>query len=327
MPLSLLRPAARTTRALALVVLLGCGPVIPSPSPVVTAPPTPPRATPTFVPTPVPTPTATPAGPGQVTLVVRVTMCTEICEPSAGTTVLDDGRMIWNAPDGRTVEARLTPAGLRRVVDEIRGRGELATSGSYQAVLRPGAEPFPRGTTAYTFEVGGEPVIVVSGDPRDYEVETELWLIPAEMERLARLARRLLEPLAWLGPASLATPASRFQPDRYVVLVELFPDIGQLPGLSADVADVAWPFGVRLETVGRLLSPPDDPFPVRCLVADADTARRLAAAETAAGVERSADAWSSTISYAWRETDGFALVTLGQVLPHQHDPCGALRPS
>jgi hypothetical protein len=310
--------------AMALVLIVGCQPG-PTPSLTPTQLPTP-RPTPTAVPTPVPTPIASPTE-GAVEpaeLLIRVTLCTEICVPTPGTTVLADGRMIWEL-SGQVVEARLTEAALERIRDEVAARDELREDGDYQAELRPGAQPFPRGTSSYRFEIGpGEPTIVTSGEPADYAAEPRLWIIPPEMERLARLARQLLEPLAWLGQDELARPPAPYEPSRYWMLIELYPGIGELPGFGIDVEAVASPFGVPLEAAGQPVPGADDGFPVRCLVTDADTARRLATAEIEAGSPRNPAAWSSTIAYDWRRGGGFVQVSLTQVLPHEVDPCGDL---
>jgi hypothetical protein len=318
------RRLAPAASALALALVTACQPAPTSPPPA-TEHPTP-RPTPTAVPTPLvsPAPSATP-GTAPAELVVRVTRCAEICEPSPGTTVLADGRMVWQTTEGRVVEATLTAEALRQVRDDVAGRAELQADGDFQAELRPGAQPFPRGTSVFRFDVGpGEPIVVTSGDPADYAAEPELWDIPPQMERLARLARRLLEPVAWLGPDALAEPPSPYRPARYLLLIEHYPDIGELPGFGIDVAEVESPFGAPLEAVGQPVPQPDDTFPVHCLVTDADTARRLAAAEAAAGARRDPGQWSSAIAYDWRRGGGFIQVTLTQVLPYQADPCGEL---
>ncbi|NJD26737.1 MAG: hypothetical protein FIA92_00375 [Chloroflexi bacterium] len=328
----LARPARLGVAALAALVLAACSPPTASPSPSASNGPTPrptlsPRPTPTPVPTPLVSPGPTP-GPSAVAgpdLVLRLTSCAELCIPAPGTTVLADGRLIWAGPDDRALETRLTPSGLDRIRVEVEGRPELAAGGEYGAELRPGAEPFPRGTTMYRFEVGGrEPHVVLSGDPADYALEPDLWIIPPQMESLARLARQLLDPVAWLGPDALAGPIRPYRPERYLVLVELFPGVGSMPEFGVDIDAVDSPFEAPFENLGEAVQIDEGGFPVRCLVTDAETAARLADAENEAGVRRDIDAWSSGIPYRWDRAEGFVQVTLRQVLPHQAQPCAEL---
>lgn len=280
--------------------------------------------TPTPVPAPPGSPGPTPAGDGGIgsSLVIRVSPCSDVCLPTPGTTVLADGRLIWEGLNGMPVSAGLTAAGLERVRSELAGYPELVTNGEYLAQLRPGAEPFPRGTSTFEFEVGDpDRRAIVAGDPADYALEPELWLIPPAMERLAGLAKRLLDPIAWLGSDALARPIEPYRPDRYLVLVELFPGVGSMPEFRVDIDDVESPFGGPFEGIGEPIQVDEGGFPVRCLEADGETARRLAASEAAAGASRDLAAWSSAIPYAWPRGQGFVQLTVGQLLPHQRQPC------
>ena len=321
--------------ALAIVAVAGCGSTVPTPTPGTssgaTEPPSPtPFVTPTPVPTPLGTPGSTPGTAEGADLVVRVTECAALCVPTPGTTLLRDGRVIWAGPNERVLTTRLTSAGLARVRDAVARRPELAEPAEYYAELLPGAEPFPRGTTVYRFDVGGaapdapDRHAVVIGDPSDYALEPDLWIIPPEMVSLAPLARQILNPVGWLGTDALAEPIRPYQPDRYLVLVELFPGVGSMPEFRLDIDAIDSPFGAPFETLGEAVQVDEGGFPVRCLVTDAETGRMLAAAENAAGVPRDPEAWSSGFAYRWDRGEGFVQVTLRQALPHQAHPCAEL---
>jgi hypothetical protein len=317
--------------ALAILVVFGCGTSLPSPSPLPSSPAASPGPTPRPSPTPVPTPLVTPgptpseAATEDADLVIRVTGCADICTPTPGTTVLADRLIIWEGPTGRPLAAGLTRAGAEQIQVEIAALPELATNGEYQAQLRPGAEPFPRGTSIFQFKVGSpKPRTVVSGDPADYALEPDLWTIPPAMDRLAAFAKQLLDPVAWLGPDALAGPIRPYRPERYLVIVELFPGVGSMPEFPVDIDAVASPFDGPFENLGEPVLVDEGGFPVRCLVADAETARRLAAAEVAVGVGRDLEAWSSAVAYGWQRGQGFVQLTVRQVLPHQRQPCAEL---
>ena len=226
----------RGSGSLLLLALIAaaCSPAV-SPSPAA-SPTSQPASTPiptAALPTPVPTPATTAAPtasvvPASGVLLIRLTACSHTCGPEAGTTILEDGRMIWQDADLRTMEAQLTPAALQQVRDEIATAGVLDADADVQAELRPGAEPEGHGVSLYRFErmLDGRRVVITSGDPRDYADQAELWIIPPEMAVLAELADSLREPEAWLGPESLTEPARRYRPEHYLVLIDLFPEVG-----------------------------------------------------------------------------------------------------
>ncbi len=325
-----LRRGSGSVLLLALIAA-ACSPVVP-PSPTVS--PSAPVRTPipsAVVPTPVPTPAATAAptasvAPASGVLLIRLTSCSHTCGPEAGTTILEDGRMIWQDTDLRTMEAQLTPAALQQVRDAIATAGVLDADADVQAELRPGAEPVGHGVSLYRFErvVDGRGVAVTSGDPRDYADQAELWIIPPEMAVLAELADRLREPVGWLGAEGLAEPAHRYRPVHYLVLIDLFPAVGGANDFKADVDAVPWPFGAPIEGVGE----PTDGGPAglgsRCLVIDAAHAAETAAAENGAGMKRDLDAWLSTAEYGWKRANGFVSVAMTPLLPHHGGTCAEL---
>lgn len=318
-----------------VLVLAVAGCVSPGASPAVLTSPSPsaPVATPTAttrLPTPVPTIPAPSGVPGvtdppasSAALVIRLTSCSDACGPVAGTTIMDDGQIIWQDEEMRTFEARLTKAGLARVRDRIDDVGPLASDGSYFAQLRPGAEPLPRGLTTYRFEVQRATglVVVASGEPADFSTEPDLWIISPEMAALATLASQLGDPASWLGADALAEPAHLYVPARYLVVVDLVPGIGDEGGVLPDVDDVDWPLGNPIETIGVPVGRGDDGPAPRCRIVDAATAIATASAESAEGVARDLRQWTSSVQYAWQRADGFVQVTMIQLLPHETGPC------
>jgi hypothetical protein len=313
----------------AALVAAACSPPVsqrPTPAPT-------PLGTPRL-PTPVPTPVATrgpeeSAAPAPVGLLIRLTSCSHTCGPEPGTTILDDGRVIWQDADLRPREARLTAAALQRVRDELDASGVLDADADVQAELRPGAEPVGRGATLYRFErlIGELRVVVTSGDPGDYADEPDLWVIPPQMAALAGLAAKLRDPIAWLGPDALVEPAQAFEPAHYLVLIDLFPEVGAQPGLDADADDVRWPFGRPIEGVGEPADATGAGLGTRCLVIDAADAVATADAEQAAGAERSFGSWISSVEYDWRRADGFVIVSMTPLLPHETGSCVELVPT
>ena len=318
--------------ALILVATLAaCTPTIPSPTP---APATPsPTASPRL-PTPVPTvfsspePTQ-PVEPDPAELVVRLTSCGHTCGPEPGTTVLADGRVIWSDPLGRPIAATLTPEALQRIRDELDASGVLETSADYQAKLRPGATPVGHGATLHRFErvLDRRLVVVTSGDPGDYADQPRAWIVPPEMTTVARLVEKLRDPLAWLGQDAFSEPASPYEPERYLVVVDLYPDVGAGSGEDPDVDEVRWPFGEPIEAVGEAAHTDGGGLGTRCLVVDAAVARATVAAERDAGGKRDLKGWLSAVEYDWRRGDGFVDISMTPLLPHETGSCVDLMPT
>jgi hypothetical protein len=248
-------------------------------------------------------------------------MCSHTCQPTPGTTILDDGRVIWENIENRAAASRLTPEALQHAIDTL-AVPELAADGDYQAELKPGAEPEGRGATLFRLEVvrDGQPVVVTFGDPESYADEPDLWTIPPEMTTLAAIAADLQNPVAWLGQASFTEDPQVYAPDRYLVLIDLFPEVGDEPGFDADVDDVEWPFGGPIEGAGEPVEGGGG-FGSRCLIIDADVAEAVIAAEEAAGAHRQRRLWLSTVEYRWKRADGFVQVKLLPVLPHEQGSC------
>lgn len=306
---------------ISVVLAAACTPARPNASPSVPPPSASPR-----LPTPVPTVPATPAPtgtdePAPTGLVVRLTSCSHTCGPTPGTNVLDDGRIIWEDLENRATESRLTPEALERVIDAL-AVPELDAAGDYQAELRPGAEPIGRGATLFRLEVlrAGQSVAVTFGDPSAYADEPDLWVIPPEMAILAGIATQLRDPVAWLGQASFTEDPHAYVPDRSLVLIDLFPEVGDDLGFDADVDAVDWPFGGPIEGAGEPVEAAGG-FGSRCLIVTADVAEAIVAAEGAAGAHRQRHLWLSTVEYRWKRADGFVQVSLVAVLPYEQGSC------
>src|SRR5829696_7114920 len=108
------------------VLAVGC-----SPRAVATATPSPSAgpaslAPSSALPTPIPTArgSAAPTGsedpitteePPPAGLVIRRISCSDTCGPAAGTTILDDGRIMWENALGQVRESRLTEDALEQV--------------------------------------------------------------------------------------------------------------------------------------------------------------------------------------------------------------------
>jgi hypothetical protein len=312
---------ARLTPLLMFALVAACTPVRPTPSPTAAVPSPSPRL-PTPVPTVPGTAAPTPSEPAPPTgLVVRLTTCSDTCGPAPGTTILDDGRIIWEDIENRATESRLTQEALQRVIDAL-SVPELDGNDDFQAELRPGAEPVGRGATLHRLEVlhGGERVVVTFGDPGSYSDEPDLWIIPPEMTVLAAIANELRDPVAWLGQASFTEDPHAYVPDRYLVVIDLYPDVGEDLGFDADVDAVDWPFGGPIEGAGE---PVEDAgaFGSRCLVITAQLTDAVIGAEEAAGAHRQRRLWLSTVEYRWRRADGFVQVSILPVLPYEQGSC------
>ena len=319
--------------ALLFVAAACTGLTSPSPSPADSplASPASSQRLPTPVPTPVgpsiePSPEASVAPPtGR--LLLRLTTCSHTCDALPGTTFLDDGRLLWEAPDGsgQVLQAQLTESGTATVRAAIEAAPALSKDGDYKAKLKPGAEPIPPGVGSFRFDVqwAAGPVVVTSWDPASLSDQLDAWIIPAEMSQLADLAARLADPVAWLGVGAFAAPPVRYVPTRVLVRVDLFPDVGDVDGVAADVDDVEWPFGGPIEQAGEPIKGEDAPAP-RCVILDAADAATRRAAEQDAGASRDTRLWESIVDYGWDRADGFVQVTVRQLLPHQTGTCEEL---
>jgi hypothetical protein len=329
--------ARRLAAALTVLSLAGgCGTAGAAPGAIESPSNAPPPAStaaslPPLTPAPDPTPVATPAGtprpPGAADLVVRLTWDSDVVVPIPGTTIVDDGRVIWmgKGDEAVIVERRLTDAGLAWVRARLDDTGALRATGHYGATLRPGAQPDPRGGTMYLFRLqpGGTRIKVITGDPGDYGHEPDLWDIPAQMQPLADLAHGLQDPVAWIDPAMWVGPAEPYRAHAYLVTVRLDagpPAFGHYPFA---VDEVAWPFPVPITEAGL-------PFRVggqvvegeRCLVLTREQAQAMADAEAATARPRELAAWDADIGY--REEagkSGHVIVTTRPLFPYQSQEC------
>jgi hypothetical protein len=310
-----------------VVLTASCAsPILPNP----TSPATPPEST--LLPSPLTTETPATAAPSPTGsappelpgLIVHLTDFGDTGSFGAGTTILDDGRIIWTDRTGRVIESRLAPSALVKAQAELDSSGVLDRSASYSAKLRPGATPPGHGVGGYEFELvrEGRRVVVDTEDPRSFAGEERFWVIPPPMDLLAAVADRLNDPAAWLGPDGFLESKRQYRPDRFLLEIFLY-RTGAL-GTEPDVDDVAWPFGKPIENVGAVYNPGFEGPESRCLLVDATTESMVTAAELAAGVARDAGAWKTSIDYAWSRMDGSVTVQLTQVLPYETGSCGEL---
>jgi hypothetical protein len=286
-----------------------------------------PAATPLPEPTPILTPRASPRPSSVADLVVRLTWDSDVVAPIPGTTILDDGRVIWSRGD-TIVERRLTEAGLAWVRAQLDETGLLRSNSRYGATLRPGATPDPRGVTSYAFrmESGGARVKVLSGDPGDY-TPPAAWVVRPEMQVLTRLAHGLQDPEAWIDPAMWAGPAELFAAQAYLVIIDLASGPPAGGRYANDIGEVAWPFtgpitevGAPFQQGGRIAENQ------RCLAATAEQVRAMADAEAVAGRfvghSRDLDGWEAHLGYRWDSENANIVVTTRPLLPYQSLDCG-----
>jgi hypothetical protein len=334
------RRSRGTTIAVALAPLLvtalllaACDAAQPSLAPTVTSAATASPRLPTPVPTPFVTPAPTPSEvpgtepPARADLVLRMTTCSDTCGPNAGTTILADGRIIYELPGAegiapQVLQSHLAAGAMRQVRETIDGVEALRRTATYDATVRPGAEPTPHGFRAYLFEVGaGKAGVRVSTvDPRSLGDEENLWIIPAEARELAAFSDLVADPLTWLGDDAFDEPARAYIPPGYILKTEAFPGIG-VDETQVELDDVDWPLAGPLEGLGEPLPAEPGERPARCLLIDQPTGAALIAAERAAGVDRHLGEWSGTIMYNWRRANGWVDVTLMPLLPYQSGSC------
>jgi hypothetical protein len=310
-----------------LSTAFGCSGVIDPSAPASKAAPSvePATAFPTIV-----APTDAPASPTEATasvspdagLVLHLTTCGHTGCFGPGTTILDDGRIIWSDTFGRPIESRLGPEAFAGVQAELEASDVLDRNGNYSQELRPGAQPPGHGLNSYLFDLvrDGQPILVSATDPASFEGEEEFWIIPPEMHELAELARRLVDPVAWLGSDAFIEPIRPYQAARFLVEIHLYRGSG---GSEPDVDDVRWPFGEPIERVGVPYEAGGDPAS-RCLLIDAATASLTVVAEQIAGVQREIRDWSSPVDYEWPRVGGFVTVTLTHLLPYESGTCAEL---
>jgi hypothetical protein len=254
-----------------------------------------------------------------------MTACSDTCGPNPGTTILDDGRIVFMDEFQQVVESRLTETGLERVRSEIARVDALRRDGDYTAALRPGAEPSPHGVGAEWFTVGsGDDAVHVSTiDAGSFGDEAPLWIIPKEARELTDFARLVADPVAWLGPQAFDEVIHPYIPAGYLVRTEALPGVG-LEDEQVELDDVAWPVPGPIESLGDPLPAEPGERPARCFLIDRATGLALLAAEATAGVERSVDEWNGTIIYNWARGDGWVDVSLMPLLPHQTGGCGEI---
>jgi hypothetical protein len=293
---------------------------------------TPTHSSPSVLPTiepPETAPTATLGTTAPITLVIRSITCNDVCGPQPGTTILSDGRVIWQveAPDGWALSERtLTPAGLEMVRGAMAATGLLETDGSYSPTVRLGMDPPGHGIISHDLRAasGDHSVVVSADDPGTFETDNtalgHVWDIPAETYVLSDLADKLSDPEAWLPEDAWANAKRPHEPDVYLIVVTAERS-GELPPY-VDADDVHWPLPSSIDTIGQ-------PFTEqgtlvansRCLPISRELAVALAAAERAVGHERSLGAPYTDFFYAWKRGPGSVDVALRPLMPDQPVTC------
>jgi hypothetical protein len=315
-------------RALVTIVIAACGPSPVSSSAQPTLPPSPPATLPTS--TPLATPVSTPTLPPEPTpaptyattgLVIHMTNFGDTGSYGPGTTILEDGRIIWPDDRATAIESRLASDGLARVWRRVETTDALDRSANYFPERRPGPEPPGHGAGGYQFDLhrDARSIVVISSDPRSFAGEEAYWVIPPEMDVLARLGDRLNDPVGWLGSDSFAGPARPYQGDRFLVEVHLYGAGGF--GAEPDVDAVDWPFAETIEDAGVAFDSGVEGLESRCLIIDSAMASRTVAAELAKGVSRDIGVWDSSLDYAWSRVGGSVTVEIAGVLPYESDDC------
>lgn len=270
-----------------------------------------------------PSPTEPPASVSpEAGLFLHLITASDLGAIGPGTTILEDGRIIWGDHRGRPLESRLTSEAVAEVLAAIDASGALDEDGRFFPELRPGKQHPGRGHQFHVFELvrDGETIRVSVADPASFLGEEDIYVIPPEMPRLTRLAHRLVDPLGWLGADAFTEPIRPYTGTVFLVEIHLFRGFG---GSVPNVDDVRWPFGEPIERAGVPFEAGGDPES-RCLFIDAATAATVVGAEERAGVQRDIRAWASSIDYEWPRVGGFVTVTLTHLLPYESGTCAEL---
>lgn len=291
-------------------------------------------------PPPETTPWASPAQ-GTSRLLLRMQTCDDVCVEMPGTTILEDGRVIWLAdwPGFRRgrglLERRLTAEGLQLVRESIDATGLLDTGGTYEPV-RTSAADTGHGFKTYTFQRQTENGIVkvATVDPDVFDADNRdapgTWAIPEASRTLSDLGRRVEVPMAWLPETAWAEPVHAFVPTAYLLVIEVAPpEDGGLPG-GLDVDAVRWPFPQPLSELGTTFTV-DGRLAERssCLPITLETAAAMSAAEAQVqpfdedlgAMGRDLHAPFEQQTYGWARGPGQVTVTTRILLPDQPLSC------
>jgi hypothetical protein len=290
--------------------------------------PAPSDATPSSLPPVVPSePTPFPSAPvpgaaaAAGAIVFALHWTDDVVEAATATVVRDDGLVVWRDEEGAH-QLRVGPEGIAWMREQLDATGLLDKPASYDATLRPGAEPPGRGVTGYGFVIprDGGIIRVGTGSPGDYD--PAFWIVPPEMVVLGTLAAQIRDADSWILPELVTEPAQPYSPAEYLLHVTLRRGPEGPPSQDTDVSEVAWPFAGGLEGVGTVVPDEERGQTKRCAVITRATAEAMVAAELAAGVEYPHDlqALSQQPTLRWAAgKHGTASIALQQLLPDQHD--------
>lgn len=306
-------PVIAVIAVIAVALLAACGSAGPAATgPAGTTPSSaatgsPPAATPTsFQPSLTPVPAPTPSPPGVVALALEDWGDTGGLGRSV--TVYEDGRVVQSVRQADQtavlMERTLSPSGLASL------REDLKASGLFDAGDRV-VRPVPVGCCG-----GGEAIVLVDAGRRvRVSAYANRTTAPeaARFDELATLLRGLQrwdEAGAWADSAPYPYTAAAFRLRIWHTPMRM--DAEARP--PHDVADVAWPPQVPIETFGRPLA--DDPTS-RCGVVPLATIRLLVMAIAGAGVNAPSErnATDASFTFDWAKGDGTVYVGFEPLLP------------
>jgi hypothetical protein len=199
-------------------------------------------------PTPAPVPAERPSN-----LVVRLEASGDTCCPVAWAVVTADGRFVTRADDSRLRERRLTPAGVRRVRDELVATGLFERDQRIPLELRPGASPPPRGVGGILFWVWRETRTVAVQTAWDQGADEVLFQPSAARTRLDRLSKQLLNPETWLPVDAWIDSTPRpYDPRVFALLLRTEVGLSNVTP-TIDALAATWPFSVGPLAFGQTL--------------------------------------------------------------------------
>lgn len=257
--------ARRLGLVLAVVLVAGCAPMSPSPSPVPSALPTP--------------------GPIEPeTISVRLARLQGIGPFLPTLTLYESGRLLTLDEHNALVERRLTPDGVELVRQKMLDTGLFERSADHWFEVREGAEPPGMEVPVDLFKLVTEDgTVEVTSVPYD----DPSWMVPSpQRDALSDLAERLVD-LSWLHDEAWATrePAPYAAPAFLLFGGDL--PLVEVDPAAPDMANVAWPFPGSPDQLGGPFRSADGTQSIidRCTVIGERALAALNAALVAAGAE------------------------------------------
>ncbi len=310
----------------------------PSPSPGQSASPAPsetplptesPSAAPSDSASPSPTAATGELPTGPATAAMSFSAVCDVSGPVTvpATTVLEDGRAIWQDNEGHLLVRQLTPESLEDFRDQVRSTGLFATSARYELERRAGT-PEPPGhglcVWSFTWNDGGEDVEVISVGWQGDEEEATYYEPAPERRTLDDLATQLRDPTTWYGEDGWVQPdAVIYEPEQYLVIATVWGPPQLATEGAPDFDDVTWPFEQPPDEFGFIYNDINDP-PSRCGIASAESIETLAGELAAATLEQFElpAPIGAGAALPWEARDGAVDMSLWPVLPDGRPPCG-----